>query len=106
MFHWLFCYIKIGLKRKQAATSLEELEKALDRADEKAAEREMKMRRMEFELESKMREREDQRDERMLSMFATMMQQLLMQPPMPQTYTASPYYGTQPQSFNAHPSDQ
>ena len=68
----------------------------------------MKMRRMELELESKMREREDQRDERMLSMFATMMQQLLMQPPMPQTYTVPPYYGIYiTQSFiNYHPSDQ
>lgn len=85
---------------------MEELEKALDRADDRAAEREMKMRRMELELESKMREREDQRDERMLSMFAGMMQQLLTQPPTPQAYTVPPYYGQQSQTFDHDLSDQ
>ena len=87
---------------------MEELEKALDRAEEIAAEREMKMRKMEHELESKMqeREREDQRDERMLLMFASMMQQLLTQPPMPQSYTVPPYYGPQTQTFHEDPSDQ
>ena len=102
----MFIYLHAGLKRKQTATSLEELEKVLERADERAAERERKMRRMELELESKMREREDQRDEGMLSMFATMMRQLLTQPPMPHTYTAPPYYGTHTQTFNGHSSDQ
>ena len=65
----------------------------------------MKTRRMELEIESKMREREDQRDERMLSLFAGMMQQLLTQPPVPQAYTVPPYYGPQTQTIHEDPSD-
>ena len=87
----------------------EKIEKALECADERAAEREMKMRKMELELKSKMRETEDQREKRILSMFASMMQQLLTQPPMPPTYTAqlppTMAYGTQTQTFNEHSSD-
>ena len=75
--------------------------------EERAAEREMKMRRMELEHEAKMREREDQRDERMFTMFATMMQQLLAQRPMPHNYPTPSYYGTpSPDSFHGYPSDQ
>ena len=39
-------------------TSTEELDEVFEKAEERAAEREMKTRRMELELEAKMKERE------------------------------------------------
>ena len=83
-----------------------------ERADERAAEREERMRKVELEMEAKMREREDRREDRMFSMFAAVMQQMggtgrpsqppFMQPP-PFSYQPSfqlPIYTPPP------PSDQ
>ena len=67
----MFC---IGLKRKQELSTAEMLEKVFEKAEERAAERELKMRKMELEFEEKMREKEDQRDVNMLNMFGMLLQ--------------------------------
>ena len=45
----------------------------IERAEERASEREEKMRRLELEMEEKMREREERREMQMLSMFSAIM---------------------------------
>ena len=41
-------------------SSVDELSAVLEKAEERAAERELRMRKMELEMEAKMRKREDQ----------------------------------------------
>ena len=80
-----------------------------EHADERAAEREERMRKMELEMEAKMREREDRREDRMFSMFAAVMQQMggtgrpsqpqFMQPPpifIPTFFPAANLYSSTP----------
>ena len=80
-----------------------------ERADERAAEREERMRKVELEMEVKMREREDRREDRMFSMFAAVMQQMggtgrpsqppFMQPPpifIPTFFPAANLYSSTP----------
>ena len=74
-----------GLKRKQTGDRdlLESLAQVFERADDRAAEREERMRKLELEMEAKMREREERREERMFSMFTAVMQQMGNRPPQP-----------------------
>jgi flagellar motility protein MotE (MotC chaperone) len=53
----------------------------LDRAEERAAEREERMRTLELEMEEKMREREERRDMQLMSMFSGLLQQIGPRPP-------------------------
>ena len=53
---------------------MEALEKIFEQAEERAGERELKMRKMELEFEERAREKEDQRDLNMLNMFGTILQ--------------------------------
>ena len=55
-------------------STVEALEKIFEQAEERAAERELKMRKMELEFEERVREKEDQRDLNMLNMFGTILQ--------------------------------
>ena len=81
----------IGCKRKQTSGSdswVESLAVVLDRAEERAAEREERMRTLELEMEEKMREREERRDMQFMSMFSALLQQIgprspFVQPPFP-----------------------
>ena len=84
-----------GQKRKQDSDGvLASLVEVNERAEELASQREEKIRRMELEMEEKMREREDRRKMQMFSMFTAVMQQMnssasgpshspLYQPPNP-----------------------
>ena len=84
-------YLFTGSKRKQASGSdswVESLAMVLDRAEERAAEREERMRTLELEMEEKMREREERRDMQLMSMFSGLLQQIgprppFLQPPFP-----------------------
>ena len=59
----MFC---VGMKRKQQElTGAEMLEKIFEKAEERTAERELKLRKLELEFEERWREREDQRDQNM-----------------------------------------
>ena len=65
----------VGQKRKvQDVSTVEALEKIFEQAEERAAERELKMRKMELEFEERVREKEDQCDLNMLNMFGTILQ--------------------------------
>lgn len=55
-------------------STVEALEKIFEQAEERAAERELKMRKMELEFEERVREKEDQCDLNMLNMFGTILQ--------------------------------
>ena len=66
-----------GQKRKQDSDRvLASLVEVIERAEERASQREEKMRRMELEMEEKMREREDRYEMQMFSMFTAVMQQM------------------------------
>ena len=54
-----------------------ELSAVLGKAEERAAERELRMRKMELEMVAKMREREDLREEHMFGMFNNIIMQLM-----------------------------
>ena len=53
---------------------MESIAKVLSAADEFAAEREERMRKLEMEMEERRAEREDRREERMLSFLARLLQ--------------------------------
>ena len=52
--------------------------------EERDAEREMRLRERELELLAQMREREERHEERMMSLFSSIMQHITMPPPPPQ----------------------
>ena len=93
-----------GTKRKaDRSDNFMELFMFLERAEERAREREAQLRERELELAATIREREDRREERMVAIFSTAMQQ--MQRPFvthPPTFSNSHPY-SQPFAANEHP---
>lgn len=64
----------IGLKRKRSDENyIDSIASVFERAEDRAGEREERMRRMELEVQEKMREREDRQEERMFTMFTAFM---------------------------------
>lgn len=64
-----------GTKRKHREDGLvHSIAEVLERAEERAAEREEKMRTMELYMEERRREREERREIQMMSMFTAIMQ--------------------------------
>lgn len=93
-------YYCLGLKRKHNAGNdgvMDSLVKAFEKAEERAAEREERMRIRELEMEEKMREREDRREMQIFSMFTTLIQQM-NGPRLPHTpssfHPSTPYQST------------
>ena len=75
------------MKRKQEDGSfIESIAKVFSAADECAAEREERMRKLEMEMEERRAEREDRREERMLSFLTRLLQ------PMPAGYAQGPQF--------------
>ena len=74
-----------------------------EQAEERAAEREERMRKMELEMQEKISERTAQREERMYTMFSTLMQQMTgsgvlcgLPPPAPTYHRRVPYHTPSP----------
>ena len=63
----------LGLKRTRNTIDDDSIVFMLERIEDRASEREERMRRMELEMLEKMREREDRHEERMLQMFTAFM---------------------------------
>ena len=90
------CYLITGCKRKQVSGSdnwVESLAVVLDRAEERAVEREERMHKLELEIKDKI-EREDRRDLQFMSMFSALLQQIGQRPPFLQSpfpYQSSQY---------------
>ena len=85
---------------------LESLIQVFDRAEERASEREERMRRMELEMEEKMREREERKEMQMVSMFTAVMQQMCgnASRPLPSPFFQPPYpYHSSQQSQSSSP---
>ena len=80
----------------------------LDRAEERAAEREERMRRLELEMEEKMREREERRDMQFMSMFSAVLQKIspqpapFLQPPFPYQSSQHPIHFDRPDRMSPH----
>ena len=71
---------------------LESLAEVIERAEERASEREERMRCMELEMEERMREREERRDMQMFAMITGVLQQMCGNTPgSPAPFFQPPY---------------
>ena len=75
---------------------LESLAKIIERAEERASEREERIRRMELEMEERMREREERRDMQMFAMITGALQRICGDTPGSSAPFFQPPYQDQP----------
>ena len=66
--------IIIGLKRARADDTVDMLAIIIDKVEQRATEREERMRKMELEMQERILEKEGQREERLMTMFTSFMQ--------------------------------